>query len=249
MKNVLKKAAIASTLIGAAFAVSAAPILGKLQLGSGLVDASLNEIDWNAPLNPGLDLVKTYGNFFVQAAGNTGSFAGLNGFFTPATIQDMSNNPADANYMPVGPNSVSNFINLTGLPQSQWKIDANYLFPGTAGTPYLLSQQGSNIFASIAIKGTICDMGGDSICNLTDSVTNFDLALSSQYNLTDIGDVDGNGSINTADVFTLLISGGHLPNNTWSGTLTANNIPEPGSMALLGLGLIGMAAMRRKSVK
>lgn len=239
MKNVLKKIAIAAAVAGAVSAANATPVVGIANLSFGLVSVSLGEIDWNPPLNPGFDATPTYGGFFTSSFANTGSFSvGPMVGLTTGDIHDMSQNPFDANYMALGnnPGGVSKFLKF-GM-QPGWLFTAYDLVPGSFGSPYLLTQQGPNVSAVIVVGGTVCDAGGNGICDMGEDITKWTGIFSAQFTNTTIGAL-------AATIF----GGGTLQNNTWSGTVEATALPEPGSIALLGLGLLGLAATRRRSVK
>lgn len=233
LKKSLAALGAATLLAGTA---SATPVVGLANLTFGQVSVSLNEIDWNPPLNPGLDAVRTYGSFSTFDGANTGSFAvGPMVGITSGKVQDMSNNPADANYMPVGPQvpPVPGFLQFTAQPG--WLFTATSVANGDQG-PFSLTQVGNNVSATISVDGTICDTEGDNVCDPTDDVTLFTGIFSAQYTNKTV-----------AGIIAELIGGGTLQNNTWSGTIEAT-VPEPGSIALVGLALAGMGlALRRKS--
>lgn len=246
MKKVFKKAALAVALAGSVFAANATPVIGLFNLTFGLVEVSLGLVDWNngvgvAPYyNPGAHPIaggRTYGQFTLPPLANTGSFAGLGG--STGVIQDLSGIPGDADFVPIGAGLTPGFMQLILRPN--WLFTETFLSPGTfAGTPYILTELGGNVSATISASGTICDDANlNGVCGVGESVTKWTGIYSAQYTNTSIAQLAA--QINAP--------GGRLGNNTWSGTVEATAIPEPESIALFGLALLGLAAVRRRAVK
>ena len=245
MKSLMKFAksvVLAAGVLGAASSAFATPIVGLANFSFGQVQVSLGNVDWNPPLNPGFHAVPSYGSFVTSSGANfgvfaAGPFAGLTG----GQVQDMNGiNPADANYMPIGANTQANFLLFAAQPN--WSFSMLQLAPGSLGSPFLLSQQGNNVGATISVNGIACDMGmtgSATVCDLADDKTNWTGIFSAQYTNTTI-----------ALIQATLLAGGTLDNNGWSATIEASAMPEPTSLLLVGAALLGVGGLaRRKAAK
>ena len=235
----LRSMIVGGVMAAASFAVAtpahAALITGTANFALGNVLVSVGEIDFNLPLNPGVDGTKTYGNFVLGLL-NTGVFSAPDlqfGFPAIHHIQDMSSNPADANFVPLGNSVTPNFLQFTNRPT--WQFTEAFLQPGQ-----ILLGQPSPFFVEQGVGGTSVTMNLTGLAFDTTTptlVSAWRLVVSAQYNET------------FAELQQILATTGFLPNNTWSATLTAAAVPEPATLLTFGLGSMYLARRRRNQKK
>jgi hypothetical protein len=246
-----------AVLLGAALMVStalvsASPLLGPLTGsfgfgGPGVLAFSTSPgvsdfIRFCTDADPScLGATTATGDFDVSGPG-TGSFTSLTGA-SVGTIDSMTDHTPPVSpytYLPVGvPVSIDNIIALTGIAAFSSDFQANILPLATCVAsatqqcigPFQLDQQGNNVAVVMNIYGTLI--------NLTDgSKSAFDIAITGQYLNTNVAAV-----ISQAESSTGAFS------NSWSGSVSASAIPEPGTSAMMllaGAGLLGLSRLRRE---
>ena len=226
-------------LVATAFVVAmpaaAVPIYGTIGFsGSGLSSFTLlagpdagSYIDFQNPVAGG------FGN--LVSGGTLGSFYNTNvPDFTPGTIKDMATNANALGYsvVPVGaPVSINNFVTFSSIPAVNFRLTSLPFASGCGGPvtcvgAFQLVQNNANVTVSINILGQILD-GPDSVP--------FSGNITAQFLNTNIGAVIAAASSPTGVLA-----------NSWSGAIVSD-VPEPGTIVLLGAGLLALGWRRRRT--
>jgi len=232
-KNLIKAAVATAVLLGAAGAAEASTIysfnlssvaeFGSGPYGTVTLTQSGTSVDVTVALRSDMN--------FVTTGGPHATFAFM---LSDATTSDISN------------------VLFNGASNVNYTVVA----PGT-GTPY-----GTNFTMMIDCTGAGCKNGAPgqisdpltfTVANALESDFAFALSNGGAYFAADVictqvSTLDGcNGKTGTIAVSSSSTS--TSTSSSTSSTSSSGDVPEPGSLTLLGLGLLGFGAARRRRVK
>ena len=214
---------------------ASASVIGHLVVGTcaaGDVAVTATTINWSPDISGFVSCLLVSGGTNVTSVGD-GNLIAPPAFTGTATINDLTvpTSGGEAGFMSFVGSGINMHFDLTGLGPGSGVLCTSGMVDGDscsafAGSPFLLTMNNLGTSVSLSANGTIADTVGP-LSNWSGSFTT---------------------QINTVLPYAIqtTINGGGSIQSSFSGEFDASGTPEPVSLALIGGGLLALAAIKRR---